>query len=190
MNVYIVIQQNAFAKFARSVATIFFRPQYINITCIEGITCQCTATDYLYFVLVYYILHYITFSCDWNNKFQSSKLNQASTSAVCECENCGRLPRGIHDDVIKWKHFPRYWPFVRGIHRSPVNSPHKAQWRGALMLSLICARIKKPVTGSFNIFIDLRLNKRLSKHWWGWWCETPLRPLWRHCNDLLNMGRW
>ena len=33
----------------------------------------------------------------------------------------------IHDDVIKWKHFPRYWPFVRGIHRSPVNSPHKGQ---------------------------------------------------------------
>ena len=32
-----------------------------------------------------------------------------------------------HDDVIKWKHFPRYWPFVRGIHRSPVNSPHKGQ---------------------------------------------------------------
>ena len=46
-----------------------------------------------------------------------------------------------HDDVIKWKHFPRYWPFVRGIHRSPVNSPHKDQWRGALMFSLICARI-------------------------------------------------
>ena len=46
-----------------------------------------------------------------------------------------------HDDVIKWKHFPRYWPFVRGIHRSPVNSPHKGQWRGALMFSLICARI-------------------------------------------------
>ena len=37
-----------------------------------------------------------------------------------------------HDDVMKWKHFPRYWPFVRGIHRSPVNSPHKCQWRGAL----------------------------------------------------------
>ena len=42
-----------------------------------------------------------------------------------------------HDDVIKWKHFPRYWPFVRGIHRSPVNSPHKGQWHGALMFSLI-----------------------------------------------------
>ena len=47
----------------------------------------------------------------------------------------------IHDDVIKWKHFPRYWPFERGIHQSPVNSPHKGQWRGALMLSLICAWI-------------------------------------------------
>ena len=46
-----------------------------------------------------------------------------------------------YDDVIKWKHFPRYWPFVRGIHRSPVNTPHKGQWRGALMFSLICARI-------------------------------------------------
>ena len=47
----------------------------------------------------------------------------------------------FHDDVIKWKHFPRYWPFVRGIHRSPVNSPHVGQWRGALIFSLICARI-------------------------------------------------
>ena len=46
-----------------------------------------------------------------------------------------------HDDVIKWKHFPRNWPFVWGIHRSPVNSPHKGQWRGALMFSLICVWI-------------------------------------------------
>ena len=46
-----------------------------------------------------------------------------------------------HDDIIKWTHFPRYWPYVRGIHRSPVNSPHKGQWRGALMFSFICAWI-------------------------------------------------
>ena len=46
-----------------------------------------------------------------------------------------------HDDVIKRRHFPRYWPFVRGFHRSPVNCPHKGQWRGALMFSLICAWI-------------------------------------------------
>ena len=43
-----------------------------------------------------------------------------------------------HDDVIKWKHFPRYWSFVWGIHRSPVNSLHKGRWRRALMFSLIC----------------------------------------------------
>ena len=51
------------------------------------------------------------------------------------------LIRHDHDDVIKWKHFPRYWPFVWGIHRSPVNSPHKGQWRGALIFSLIWAWI-------------------------------------------------
>ena len=51
-----------------------------------------------------------------------------------------------HDDVIKWKHFLCYWPFVRGIRWSPVNSPHKGQWRGALMFSLICVWIN----GSIN----------------------------------------
>ena len=44
-----------------------------------------------------------------------------------------------HDDVIKCKHFPRCWLFVREIHRSPVNSPYKGQWRAAMMFSLICA---------------------------------------------------
>ena len=44
-----------------------------------------------------------------------------------------------HDDVITWKHFPRYWPFVivRVIHWSPVDFPHKGQWYGALRFSLI-----------------------------------------------------
>ena len=41
----------------------------------------------------------------------------------------------LHDDVIKWKHFPRNWPFVRGIHRSPLDFPKKGQWRGALIIS-------------------------------------------------------
>ena len=43
-----------------------------------------------------------------------------------------------HYDVSKWKYYPPYWSFVQGIHRSPENSPHKGQWRGALMFSLIC----------------------------------------------------
>ena len=62
-----------------------------------------------------------------------------------------------HDDVIKWKHFPRYWPFVWGIHRSPVNSPHKGQWRGALMFSLICVWIKG--RGNNGEAGDLRRNR-------------------------------
>ena len=45
----------------------------------------------------------------------------------------------FHDDVIQWKYVPRYWPFMWGIHRSPVNSLHKDQWRGTWMFSLICA---------------------------------------------------
>ena len=44
-----------------------------------------------------------------------------------------------HDDDIYGKHFPRYWLFVRKIHRSTVDSPHKGQWCGALMFSLIRA---------------------------------------------------
>ena len=48
-------------------------------------------------------------------------------------------PRENYDDAIKWEHFPSYWSFVRGIHRSPVDSPHKGQWRGASMFSMICA---------------------------------------------------
>ena len=54
--------------------------------------------------------------------------------------------------------------FMRVIHRSPVNSPHKG--------------------GSFDVFLDLRLNQRLSKQWGRRWFETPLRSLWRHCNEL------
>ena len=44
-----------------------------------------------------------------------------------------RKDRSLQHDVIKWWHFPRYWPFVWGTHRWPVNSPHKGQWRGPLM---------------------------------------------------------
>ena len=73
----------------------------------------------------------------------------------------------IHDDIIKLKHFPHYWPFMQGIHQSPLNSPHKGQWRRALMFSLICT-----------------LNKRLSKQSWGWWFQTPSRSLWCHCNVI------
>ena len=74
----------------------------------------------------------------------------------------------VHDDVIKWKHFPRYWPFVRG--NSPVTGEFPKQ---------------RPVSRSFDVFFDLRLNKRLRKQSWGWWFETLSRPLRCHCNGLI-----
>ena len=52
---------------------------------------------------------------------------------------CQWTGTSLHDDVIKLKHFPRY--FVRGIHRPPVNSPHKGQWRGAFKFFFICTWI-------------------------------------------------
>ena len=44
---------------------------------------------------------------------------------------------------------------------------------------------QRPVTLCFDVFFDLRLNKRLSKHSWGWWFETLSCPIWRHSNDLF-----
>ena len=91
------------------------------------------------------------------------------TSPKRDSMNINISPRWNHDDVIKCKHFPRNLPCVRGIHRSPVNSPHRGHWRGALMFSLICTLIE-----------------RLSKQSWGWWSETLSRPLWRHCNEMCS----
>ena len=58
------------------------------------------------------------------------------------------------------KHFPRHWPFVQGIHRSPVNFPHKSQWRGALMFSLIYAWMNVWV----NISVAGDLRRGLTHH--------------------------
>ena len=50
---------------------------------------------------------------------------------------------------------------------------------------------QRPVTRSFDVFFDLRLNKRLSKQPWGWWFETLSWSLWRHCNDhMCNDKSW
>ena len=68
-----------------------------------------------------------------------------------------------NDDVIKWKHFPRYWPFVRGIHRSPVFSLNKGQWRRALMFPFVC---------SWTYWANNRDAVDLRGH----------RPLWPYCN--------
>ena len=73
--------------------------------------------------------------------FTESAKSRHTFSANKNVSDTFRALKASHDDVMKWKHFPRNWPFVREIHRSPVNFPHKGQWRGALMFSLIYAWI-------------------------------------------------
>ena len=73
-------------------------------------------------------------------------------------------------DVIKWRHFPRYWPFVRGIQRSliiPITKTSDAE--------LWCFH--------WSLMFSWRLNKELSKKSRRRWYETPSRSLWRYCNQ-------
>ena len=121
-------------------------------------------------------------------------------------------PHLSHDDVIQWNHFPRYWPFVWGIDRSPVNSPHKGQWRGALMFSLICTRINDWVNnreagdlrrhrGHYDVNVMLNINWLSAvmtiyvccATWFMWHCRLSwvsiiiaddLAPYWRQ--DIYN----
>ena len=74
----------------------------------------------------------------------------------------------LHDDVIKWKQFPRYCMAICAGN-SPVPGEFPAQ---------------RPVTWSFDVFFDLRLNNWLGKQSWGRWFDTPSCPLWRHSNDM------
>ena len=71
--------------------------------------------------------------------------------------------------LLWWRHQMEAFSALLALcaENSPVTSEFTAQ---------------RPVTRSFDVFFDLRLNKRLSKQSWGWWFETPLYSLWRHCN--------
>ena len=98
-----------------------------------------------------------------------------------------------HDDVMTKIAF-RITGIFRGI-RQPVDSPHKGMMtssNGSIFrvtghLSPVTGEFpaQRPVTRSFDVFFDLRLNKRLGKQSWGWWFETPSRPLWRHWGEAL-----
>ena len=87
----------------------------------------------------------------------------------------------------------------------PINEPNNMAglentwWRHQMetfsALLAICAGnspvpgefpTQRPVTRSFDIYFDLRPNKRLSKQSWGWWFETLLPPLWHHRNDFVR----
>ena len=105
----------------------------------------------------------------------------------------------LHDDVINWKHFPRYWPFGRGIHRSPVNSLHKSQWRGALMVSLTWAWINGWVNNReagdlrrHQAHYDVIVMKRCAKGWVWWIPPLNKTVAWGsfHWNGLCGIRGW
>ena len=75
----------------------------------------------------------------------------------------------IHEVVIKRKHFPWYWPFVQGIHRSTDEFPSQ-----------------RLVTRIFDVLFDLPLYKQLSKQPRSRLYETLCHSLWRHCNLLCR----
>ena len=94
-----------------------------------------------------------------------------------------------HDDVMTLKRIRNYWAAkmmtssngntFRVTGRCAGNSPVTGELPG-----------QRSVTRSFDVFSNLRQNKRLSKPWQsrGWWLETPSCPLWRHCNDWNAFG--
>ena len=97
---------------------------------------------------------------------------QSSSNAVSDWPTDDLIPWsewddffGNLDDVSKWKHLPRHWPFICAGNSSVLR------W----------IPTKWPVMRSFDVFFDLRPNIRLSKQSWGWWFETPSRQLWRLC---------
>ena len=91
---------------------------------------------------------------------------------------------------------PYVWPHSRFIiyFSSPATTCWRHQMETFFALLAICAGnspvpcefpAQRPVTWSFDVFFDLRLNKMLSKQSWDWWFETLSRPLWRHCNVVV-----
>ena len=71
------------------------------------------------------------------------------------------------------------WIIAWWRHQMETLSPLLALFTGELPAP-------RPVTRNFDVFFDLRLNKRLGKQSWCWWFETPSRSLWRHCNGLFG----
>ena len=102
------------------------------------------------------------------------------------------------EDVIKWKHYPLYWPFVRGIHRSPVNSPHKGQRRRNLMFSLICAWINglnnreaSDLRPQFRVATGLAEKSSLTFPWHFPDCRHKFQSLswYLSCGDFYNISK-
>ena len=94
---------------------------------------------------------------------------------------------GLYSITHTWwrhqmEHFPRYWPFVRGIQWSPVNSPHKGKWRGALMFSLIFTWL--------NGWVNSREAGDLRRYRAHYDVIVMIHGLAWHCDNLCAQINW
>ena len=138
------------------------------------------------FVVCLFLL-YIRFW--WINVFSISNHSRTVSQILCKSYLCFQCER-CNSERYGWK-----WPIQNHnrIQSKARRGCTLSWWRHEMeafsALLAICAG-NSPITGqfpsqvtrSFDVFYDLRLNKRLSKQWWGWWFQTPSHPLWRHCN--------
>ena len=110
---------------------------------------KCWISQYICLIIRWKLNQWFTLIDNWTlwNKFESTWNKKIYLKMFAKWQPFFRSSLSVltHDDVIKWKHFPCYWPIVRWIHWCPVNSPHKGQWHGALMVSLICVFINGSV---------------------------------------------
>ena len=121
-------------------------------------------------------------------------LNQPPVRFIYICCWCKNIP--IFVTTWQWRHMGVMMFQITGNSTVCVKTylgwQEKKRQNSTALLSLCAGNspdtgefpAKRPVTRSFDVFFDLRLNKRLSKISWGWWFETPSHPLWRHCNGF------
>ena len=130
-----------------------------------------------------YILHFLQFVSNWvliaemtPMNFGSAKDPLQQTGSYDSNTNFSTPNIGLLRYRIWWRHQMETFTALLAIcaGNSPVSGEFPAQ---------------RPVTRSFDVFFDLRLNKPLSKQSYGWWLETLSRPLWRHCNVLKWYSR-
>ena len=105
----------------------------------------------------------------------NNKRNKTKQKNMVMVMVCWLTASNHYQAITSWRHqmetLSALLATCAGNSPVPGEFPHKGQWRGALMFSLICAWIK------------------VSKQWRGWWFETLSRPLWRHRNDLYQSWR-
>ena len=132
-------------------------------------------------------------------KICSASMRSLTTESVATlclyvCDNCFIW---ICDEWVKIQSDMRWFPSNASCVDRTLISWWRHQMKLFSVLLALCAGNSpvtgefpshKPVTRSFDVFFDLRLNKRLSKQSMRRWFETPLCPLWRHCNVSGSCG--